>query len=44
MKKRIILLLVAAAFILCTFTDFRCVEECLNKGYDYQLCAKQCSY
>lgn len=43
MKKLILAALLALA-IVASYTDFRCVQDCLDKGYDYNLCVKMCSY
>lgn len=26
------------------YTDFACVNDCMARGYSYQLCLKMCSY
>jgi hypothetical protein len=36
-------LVCGAAFAWCQ-TDFRCVQECMQKGYLYGLCKSQCSW
>lgn len=43
MKKRIVLLLIAVAFLLCTVTDWACVRKCREQGTDYDVCIHQCS-
>lgn len=41
--KRLILVIILAAIVL-GYVDYNCVRDCLDKGYDYQLCTKMCSY
>ena len=30
--------------IKAKFTDYKCMSDCLDRGYSYQLCKKICSY
>jgi hypothetical protein len=48
---RILLLATAAFAVLITsspqtvaYTDFKCVSDCTQQGYQYQYCTARCSY
>jgi len=46
MKKLLIaaVLLVLAVSIAWARTDYRCMNDCLERGYSYKYCKKACSY
>ena len=44
--KKLILFVVAVLFstISAAQTDYQCVNDCTQKGYQYQFCTSQCSF
>lgn len=44
MKKLILAALLCASMPAFADVDYKCVTDCANKGYQYQLCQQRCTY